>query len=145
MEEITRTIVTFIWFLRQTVTVGGLGSIWFLAPCIALLAIMIWNLPKSTQDRHRLLRLGVLPFIWIFVGLWGAYFWMEWQNPAASNPGWATWPVYAALPLVVVLSAFFLFFLKGNRAFVAAFVIFNVYFTLAMSGLAGMAITGDWL
>lgn len=145
MEEAVRTGRGFIWFLDQSITVGGLGFFWFFLPCAALLALAIWRFPKHPRTRRRLLWLGLLPLVWIFVGLWGAYFWLDWQNAQARYPAWLVWPADGALPAAVFLSVVLFASMKGARVFTAAFAALNLYFTLSMSLLARMAVTGHWL
>lgn len=145
MEEVVRVLSVFIWFLFQTVMVGGIGFLWFLLPFLGLIATMTYFFPQSKQVRGRLYWLGALPLIWIFVGLWGAYFWLDWQELHARNPDWVDWPLTVAIPMAGVLSLIFIVILRDARIFTIAFSLLNFYFVLGMVFLSGMAVTGTWL
>jgi hypothetical protein len=146
MDHVTAAIRNFSWFLIQTAEVGGLGFTYFLIPLAILATIMVATFPRRAQTGGRgIAALGWVPAIWIFVGLWGGWFWYDWQNHATRNPSWVSYPVDGALPVLLILNFHLIRRLNGARVFVAAFMLVNIYFTLSMSFLAGMAITGEWL
>ena len=107
---------------------------------------MITTYPRRDPlARRGIAALGWVPTIWVAVGLWGGWFWYDTQRHAARNPSWVSYPVDAALPALLILNVYLIWRSKGARPFVAAFMLVNIYFTLSMSFLAAMAITGDWL
>jgi len=145
VKDVGETLSTFVWFFVQSITVGGLGVFWFLVPFVLLVSIMVWKFPRKEIKVRGLVSLLILPFLWIFIGIWGAYFWLDWQTAGATNPEWVQIPINTVLPLSAVVGVLLIIFLKGARAFAAAFTIANLYFVLAMSFLASMATSGIWL
>ena len=131
MKVATETISTFLWFFAQPITVGGVGIHWFLMPFILLTSIMIWNFPGKNVKKRGLLSLLVLPFIWVFIGLWGSHFWLDWQS-GEVNPEWVQIPIKVVLPLSATLSVFFVAYLIRARIFAAAFAITNLYFVFLL-------------
>ena len=144
--DIFRTVATFVWFLQQCITVGGLGILWFAVPFVLLCATLVFLFLKMPNEaRLRLPVLLTLPVLWMFEGFWGAYFWLEWQNPKAHNPPWTEWiPQYGFWTFLAV-ALLLLVYLRGSRIFAALFTLMNGYFMLGMSFLSGMAVTGAWL
>jgi hypothetical protein len=64
---------------------------------------------------------------------------------APSNPEWVLWPVKYGLFVFLALTAVLIFYSPQGRIFAALFAVLNLYFMVAMTFLAGMAVTGDWL
>jgi hypothetical protein len=146
MTELVRTLNAFLWFLIQAVTVGGTGFPFF-AVGMLIAGIILWATcpDQRAPDRGSFWELLWLPVIWIFIGLWGAWFWRVWEKGAPPNPEWVFY-VHKTAPIVMVsLAAYLVWRLRGARLFTATFAAVNFYFFLAMWFLAGMAITGDWL
>jgi hypothetical protein len=147
MQTVATAFRAFFWFVYQTVTVGGLGAVYFFIP-FAILAVLVavGFVRQQAGTRRRLLSLVVaLPAIWILMGLWGAVFWFDWAHPKTPNPRWITYPPLAALFLSLMAVAYFCIRLRGARTFAAAYGLINIYFTLSMYLLSEMAVTGDWL
>ena len=146
MSHVIATLTAFFWFLVQAFAVGGIGFSFFAIGIIVAAGIMWMTCPdQRAPDRGSFWELIWLPVIWIFVGLWGAWFWRAWEKNPPANPDWVFYPVKAAPVLMVMLTLFLIWRLRGARMFVATFAAVNFYFLLAMWFLAGMAITGDWL
>jgi len=144
MSELTAAFRIFFWFLSQAVFVGGVGFVYFIVPFLLLVAVLVRSYIQK-KDRQRLLPLIiVLPLIWIFLGLWGGFFWSE-PNHVSGNPAWVGYPLQVAPWLFFLLIGFFLWRLKGARLFVVCYALINFYFSATMLLLAGMAISGDWL
>lgn len=70
---------------------------------------------------------------------------MDWHQGGPRNPAWVTWPVSDGLWVFLLVSSVLVLALRNGRTFAALFAFANFYFMLAMSFLAGMAITGVWL
>lgn len=141
------TFAAFEWFLWQSTVVGGLGALWFWIPFVAILGAMVWAYQRSEPVEYwKLSLLAGLPLLWIFMGLWGGYFWLDWQKkPFIPNPGWVIYPVKFGLWLFIAYALGMIVYLRGIRLPVALFALLNLYFMLAISFLAGMAVTGNWL
>ena len=136
------TSAGFLWFLWSSVQNA---VVW--VPLIALLlALFIAYRRSEPLDRRRYLLLLIPPALWIFVGLWGSYFWIDLQKkPFVPNPGWVH-PVIAVNLAAFLLSGIgLIIYLRGARVFATIYLIINLFFVLAMSLLASMAITGTWL
>jgi hypothetical protein len=142
-----RMLWGFIWFLNQCTIVGGIGAIWFWFPTISVMALLVIAFRRSPPGvRSRFWWLAALPAAWTFVGLWGGYFWLVTdKHPISRNPAWVSWPVESGLWVFVALAAILIFYLKNGRTFAVLFTALNLYFMLAMSFLAAMAVSGDWL
>lgn len=137
----------FVWFFYQCSIVGGLGAGLFWIPTIGILAFMVMSFRKSPSAvRKRFWWLSVLPALWIFVGLWGGFFWVD-VNPSRyhPNPWWVVWPVQYGLLVFMAVAAILIIYIRQGRTFVALFVAINLYLMLGMTFMAGMAVTGDWL
>ncbi|MEX2127939.1 MAG: hypothetical protein WD871_06800 [Xanthobacteraceae bacterium] len=124
-----------------------LGRSIFLGVVSFFVGALVYALFRTNPEvRSRFWVLPVLPFLWIFVGLWGGYFWLDWQKrPLVPNPDWAIYPVWGLLWAFLALGAATIVYLKGGRAFAIIYFSINLYFLLAMSLLSGMAISGTWL
>jgi hypothetical protein len=135
-----------LWFMLQSVTVGGLGVPFFLAPFLALVAGLYFTWKKIAGDRGRLWVLLVLPAIWILVGLLGGSYWVDWQaTPVQTAPAWVKFLVNYGIFAFLIAAAAIIFYLKGARWFAFIWFLMNLYFMLSMTLLAGMAVTGVWL
>jgi hypothetical protein len=74
------------------------------------------------------------------------FFWVDWTaKPFVPNPQWVGSVVLLAVGLYVASSIALTVYLRGIRLFVTLFAVLNLFFMLAMSALAMMAISGDWL
>ena len=138
----------FVWFVKEAVIAGGLGARYFVVPFAILAAALVVTFPRRDAEARRRLTvfLIVLPAIWVFAGLWGGFFWVDWQHkPPAPNPGWTRIPIDVAPWLSLVVSGIFISRAKGARWFATAYAAINVYFTLFMSFMSIMAVTGTWL
>ncbi|TAL04927.1 MAG: hypothetical protein EPO08_00105 [Rhodospirillaceae bacterium] len=147
MNTFLGPIRTTLWFAYQAITVGGLGLVWFAVPFAILLSLAVVSLVRvDKSQRSSLWVLLVLPAIWIFVGLWGGTFWVDWQHhPVHNNPSWVSYPIFVAPWLAIAATIFLALRLVGARLLVSAFGLINIYFTVFFSFMSGMAITGDWL
>lgn len=137
----------FVWFLYQCSIVGGLGAGFFWILTIGLLALMVMSFRKSpVAVRKRFWWLSVLPVFWIFVGLWGGFFWVD-ANPNRyhPNPWWVVWPVQYGLLVFIAVAATLIIYMRQGRTFAALFVAINLYLMLGMTLMAGMAVSGTWL
>ena len=97
-------------------------------------------------ERWKFALLAILPALWIFIGLWGGYFWLDWQHkPAVLNPNWVLYPINFGLWIYIACAAGLIAYLSGARLFATLFALLNLYFMVAMTFLASMAVTGTWL
>jgi hypothetical protein len=97
-------------------------------------------------ERWKYWLLAVLPLLWIFVALWGGFFWVDWQaKPLVPNPRWVGLVVLLAIGIYVAGSIALIVYLRGIRLFVTLFAVLNLFFMLAIAALSSMAISGDWL
>jgi hypothetical protein len=139
--------MAFFWFLRQSIVVGGLGARWFVLGLIIGIAALVWAYRRAEPvPARKLLLLVLLPAVWIFMGLWGDYFWMRWEHtPVIRNPRWVLIVVDAGIWIYLAIAAALILYLREARLFVVTFALLNFYFVLTMTLLASMAVTGDWL
>jgi hypothetical protein len=141
-----RVFQAFVWFLRQTVAVGGLGYAWFGLPFLALLLLLLYLWRRSSIDRRWLWLLLMPPAQWILTGLLGAYYWIDWaQVPVQRAPGWVLPALQVNALLFFAVGLVCVLYLKGARWFAGVYWTINLYFMLSMNLLAAMAVTGDWL
>ncbi len=146
MLHVLNALGAFRWFLWQCSIVGGVGAGWFWIPFASALAWLVVSYRQTpTATRRRFWWLAMLPAMWAFVGIWGGYFWVDWQQGGPRNPAWVMWPVNYGLWTFLFVSTILVFALRNGRAFAASFALTNLYFMLFMSFLASMAVTGDWL
>jgi len=90
--------------------------------------------------------LAIQPAIWIFVGLWGGYFWVDTQTfPFVPNPEWVINAIGVSLLIFLLSGLGTIAYLRGARWFAAIYFVINLYFMLAISFSSSMAITGNWL
>lgn len=147
MLHLLGALRAFLWFFWQCSIVGGIGAIWFWIPFVCVVALLVLNFrrtPSATRRRFWLLLL--LPAIWMFVGVWGGYFWLDWQRkPFIRNPAWVNWPVDCGFWLFLLIAMILIGYLRNGRTFATLFALVNLYFMLGMSLLAGMALSGTWL
>jgi hypothetical protein len=135
-----------LWILHQSVIVGGLGFIYFAIPFFTLCAVlMIAFIRQERGSRRRLLpAILLLPSIWIFIILWGGFFWADLDH-GQRNPAWVGYPIIAVPFVFVMLAGFFIGRLRGARIFTAIYAVTNLYFVLTGCFIALMAVTGDWI
>ena len=135
-----------LWFLQQAVTVGGLGVVWFAFPFLMLtiVAIILFSRQPGGAATRLMPLLVTLPAIWIFLGLWGSFFWADWAH-GVRNPHWIVEIESVGLYFFPVAAAFFVWGLPGARLFALVYAVINFYFTFAVAVLAGMAVGGVWL
>jgi hypothetical protein len=147
LAALNRTLWGFVWFLHQCIIVGGIGAIWFWVPAISLIVLLVIAIKRSPAEaRKRFWWLAALPGMWIFIGLWGSYFWLDLgKHPVTRNPAWVSWPIDFGLWAFIAIAAALVFYLKNGRTFAVLFTALNLYFVLGMSFLAAMAVSGDWL
>jgi hypothetical protein len=132
-------LAAFAGLFLQSVFVFGL---FFWIPCAAILAGLVWTFVRAEPIPHwKLSLLALLPAIWIFVGLWGGYFWRH----SEPNPEWVLYPLRVGIWVFSALAIGLIVCLREARWFVLLFILLNFYFMLAMTMLASMAVTGDWL
>jgi len=137
----------FVWFLMQSVVVGGLGFFWFGIPFAFVVAVLIrLFILAEPLEYWKYALLALLPLMWIGIGLWGGYFWVDRQaTPFVPNPERVSFPVAYDLWVYLAIAIGLIAYLRHFRWFTAIFALLNLYFMLAMSFLGGMAITGNWL
>ena len=142
----THAAYAFVWFLSQSLDVGGLGYEFFWPPFLALLIGLVIAWKVSSVDRRRLWILLVLPALWILTGLLGGFYWIDLARvPIQASPWWVLSALRFNLLLFLMLGIITIFFLKHARWFASICFVINLYFMIAMTFLAGMAVTGDWL
>jgi hypothetical protein len=144
MEGIGRAVSVLLWFVSLTA-----AMFWFI-PFAVLLTVVIaaaWFCYRRGDyvERGSAWLVLSLPTVWIFIGLWGGWWWRYWERQAPPNPEWVQYPVTAALLVEIALAVVLVWWLRGVRPVVAAFALLNVYFTLWIVFLAGMTISGTWL
>ena len=146
MEPVFKPLAILFGFIMQAVLVGGLGPVFFAVPFLLLLLGMIVSLRRAPPGSGMLLlpMIVILPAIWIFVGFWGGIFWYDWVGRGPANPPWVGIPSAVAPWLSLLVSGFYSI-IPGVRLFTVCYAAVNLYFTLAMSLLSAMAISGNWL
>ena len=148
MGALRSVVGAFVWFLKESVIVGGSGARYFVVPFAILVVGLVVTFPYRDVDARRRLPafLVALPAIWVFAGLWGGFFWNDWQHkPYVPNPGWTQIPIIVAPWLSLIVCGVFTRRAKGARWFATAYALINLYFTLFMSFMSIMAVTGTWL
>jgi hypothetical protein len=135
------TLLIFLFFWRSLQSV----MIWApLAVFATATAVVFWR--SEPVQFWKYLLLLTLPLLWIFVAIWGGLFSVDWQaKPFVPNPQWVGLVVLLAIGLYVTGSIALIVYLRGIRLFVTLFAVLNLFFMLAISALASMAISGDWL
>jgi hypothetical protein len=143
---ITRALQAFAWFLGQSVSVGGLGNYLFWLPFLALVAGLVVAWLTSSVDRRRLWILLVLPALWILTGLLGGYYWMDWARvPVQYPPSWILFALKFNILSFLLVGPISILYLRDARWFASIDFVINLYFTITMTVLSGMAVSGDWL
>jgi hypothetical protein len=144
---VSKAFYGFVWFLMQSFGGGVVGAFWFCVPLLVVGGILIWAYQRSEPVEYwKLSLLAVLPLIWIFVGLWGGYFWIDWQKrPFVPHPDWVLYPVRFGLWVFLAYALAMIVYLRGVRLAVVLFALINLHFMLTMTLLASMAVTGTWL
>ncbi len=146
MQHVFRTLRGFQWFLRQSVDVRGLGLPFFCIPAMLMAILLYYAFPKAdTLTIARFAWLIPLPLIWLFIGLWGSYFWLDESKATGPNPVWANWPLRYGIYMFLAVAAAAVLRMRRGRIFTFLFAIANLYFVVAMTFLAGMAVHGIWL
>ena len=146
MVHIQSTFRAFAWFLAQSATVGGLGSLFFWLPFMLLVVGLFGAWKISVIERSQLWILLGLPAIWILTGLLGGYYWVDWQHvPVQHSPPWVLFIVGYGIFAFTLGGLATVICLKGARWFASIYFVINLYFMIAMTFLAGMAVTGNWL
>jgi hypothetical protein len=141
MEGIGRAVVGLIGLLSATVGMFAFIPIAILLAVVSVAAVVGYR-RGDYLERGSAWFLLVLPAIWILVGLWAGWWW---RSGGPEPPEWVYLPVNAALIVEVVLAILLVWWLRGIRPVVATVALLNVYVTLSMTFLAGMAISGVWL
>jgi len=137
---VTRALHAFVWFLSQSVNVGGIGHEFFWPPFWALVAGLVITWKISSIDRRRLWILLVLPALWIWTGLLGGYYWIDWARvPLQDSPRWVLFALKFNILLFLLLGPISIFFLKDARWFASICFVINLYFMITMTILSGMA------
>ena len=136
------TSAGFLWFLKSSVQNA---VVW--VPLSALLVALFIAYRRSEPfDRRRYFLLLIPPALWIFIGLWGSFFWIDVQKkPFVPNPEWVHQVIVVNLLAFLLSGIGLIIYLRGARVFATIYLIINLFFVLAMSFLASMAITGTWL
>src|SRR5712691_11662417 len=95
MNSVFQPIRTLGWFVYHAVIGVGVSQIFFLVPFLLLIGIAITSFLRTDREtKRRLIIVGVLPVIWIFLGLWGGNYWIDWtQYPVPRNPDWVSYPI----------------------------------------------------
>jgi hypothetical protein len=97
-----------------------------LAFCALILSTQAALPKKETIERHRLHLLCVLPAVWVAELIWDKLWLLkERQSNMHSHPQWALYPLDAALPLLLVLSAYCVWSLRGMRRFATLAALVN--------------------
>jgi hypothetical protein len=135
-----RTLTGFLAFLLI-----GTGKVWILLVLLFLGLLYAHRRAPSLEWRKYWL-LAIMPMMWIFVGLWGSYFWKDPRAlPIVPNPEWVTYVIGASLLIFLVCGLGAITCFRGARWFVTIYFAINLYFMLAMSFLSTQAVTGEWL
>jgi hypothetical protein len=146
MVRIPLVFSAFTWFLSQSFTVGGLGPLFVWVPFLLLVAGLFGAWKISVTQGQRLWILLTLPAIWILIGLLGGYYWIDWQHvPVQHSPPWVQFIVHYGIFAFLLVGLATILYLSGARWFASIYFVINLYFMIAMTLLAGMAVTGDWL
>jgi hypothetical protein len=142
MEQMAYAFATMFGF--AAVTVGMFGFIPFAVLLIAVIGTALLGYRRGDYvERGNAWLLVSLPAIWIFIGLWGGWWWRH--NNTPPNPEWMLDVVRVFVLLEFAAAIVLVWWLQGIRPLVAAVSLLNVYFTLSIAFLAGMAISGTWL
>jgi hypothetical protein len=146
MHSIERAVMAFSWFIRQSSTVGGLGASNFWIPFLILIVFLIWAFRRAEIERRKVWILSLFPLMWICIGLLGGLYWVDWQQkPIQHPPPWVNFFVTYGLVVFLITAAIAIWYLRGARLLASIFIAIHLYFMVAMSFLAGMAVTGVWL
>jgi hypothetical protein len=141
IAKIDHALSGFLWFLSLAVTGAG-----FIPTGIILVALVVAGLLSYRRgdyaERGHISILLVLPLPWIFIGVWGAW-WFYSGGP--RNPDWVNLPVGIGVVVEILLIVGLVYWLRGIRLVAAIFCLLNLYLLLAMAFIASMAISGTWL
>jgi hypothetical protein len=114
-----------------------LGAEWFWFPFIAVIGTLVWIYMRCSPIVEAI----AVGHLAVAVNLRRA---LE-RIFLGGKPAWVLYPVYFGILLFLAYAIAMIVYLRGARWFVALFALPNLYFMLAMSFLAVMAVTGDWL
>jgi hypothetical protein len=151
MVHTLRALNAFEWFFHQSVTVGGLGSVFFWFPFLLLVSGLVGAWKIAVTETRRLWILLTLPAMWITTGLLGGYYWLDWHPvpgqyvPMPHSPPWVEFSIRYGIFAFLLAGLITILYLRGARLFATVYFVVNLYFMIAMTFLAGMAVTGDWL
>jgi hypothetical protein len=142
VSVVGRTLNAFFGFLSYSI-----HSVWAWGPLLLLAIALVVSYRRAQPiERRNYCFMAPLPAIWVFVGLWGAAFWVDWQTaPVIPNPKWISYVIWVSLAAFMICGAGLIALLRGARIFAAIYALMNLYFMLVMAFLALMAVTGDWL
>lgn len=116
-------------------------GLWFWVPYAVLCGALVWTYPDKESTVHsKLTLLAALPLVWIFVGLWGAYFSFDYEE-GPHNPHWVAYPIYLGTAAYLGCAVGLIAYLRGARRFASSFAFLNLYFMLYMYSAASKAVT----
>jgi hypothetical protein len=146
MQSIWRVCRILLGFVWEAAYVGGLGFTYFVVPFLIAVGLLLFTFMKQDAASRKALLppILILPTIWICMGLWDGFFFVDLRHPV-SNPAWVGHALTVAAALFIVATGFYIWRLAGARLFVIGYALMNLYFTIAMWFLGEMAISGDWL
>lgn len=135
-----RTLTGFAALLLVTV-----GKVWI--PLVLLFVGLAYaHYRAAPLEWRKYWLLAAMPTMWIFVGLWGSYFWKDPRSfPFVPHPEWVTYVIVVSLLTFLLYGLGTIAYLRGARWFAAIYFVINLYFMLALSFLSAQAVTGDWL
>jgi hypothetical protein len=143
---VTHALYAFVWFLSQSVSLGGVGGAFFWPLFLALIIGLMITWKITSADRRRLWILLILPALWVLTGLLGGYYWVDLAHvPIQRPPPWVPFALKFNILSFLLIGLGSIIFLKGARWLASICFVANLYFMIAMTFLAGMAVTGDWL
>lgn len=146
MIHIQSTFHSFMWFLSQATTVGGLGLRFFWPPLIGLIVGLFVTWKISAIERRSLWILFIFPTFWIMTGLLGGYYRLDLSHvPVLKSPQWVQFIAGYSIFAFLLFALITIIYLKGGRWFASIWIVINLYFMIIMTLLASMAVTGDWL
>lgn len=146
VKEIGEALSRFAWLLGQAFFVSApLLTGLIVGVTLALAFVAAWKFPKDAEARRRLPLLLILPACWLFLGLWGAWFYSDWLTAEVKHPEWVSWPIEYMLGVFAFIWIVLLIYLRGARIVALIFGMWNLYFMLVMTLLTGMSVSGNWI
>jgi len=75
---------------------------------------LIWLFLRAEPIEYwKYVLLALLPLMWIAVGLWGSFFWINWQaKPFVPNPDWVSYPVAYGLLIYLAVAIGLIVYLR---------------------------------